>query len=143
MMDISLVPVGQIAAAVPAVLPFLQESAEWTRGRASADDILRLVMNGQMQLWVVHNDRTAMGHIVTEVKQYPQCKMFTVQYCAMVPGTMDAVEDKMQALAEGAARSAGCAGIEFVGRPGWRQTARTYGYEVQSVMYQKFFEVTK
>lgn len=143
MMDISLVPVGQIAAAVPAVLPFLQESAEWTRGRASADDILRLVMNGQMQLWVVHNDRTAMGHIVTEVKQYPQCKMFTVQYCAMVPGTMDAVEDKMQALAEEAARRAGCAGIEFVGRPGWRQTARTYGYEVQSVMYQKFFEVTK
>lgn len=143
MMDISLVPVGQIAAAVPAVLPFLQESAEWTRGRADADDILRFVMNGKMQLWVVHNDRTAMGHIVTEVKQYPQCKMFTIQYCAMVPGTMEAVEDKMQALAEEAARSAGCAGIEFVGRPGWRQTARTYGYEVQSVMYQKFFEVAK
>lgn len=142
-MDISLVPVGQIAAAVPAILPFLQESAEWTRGRAKEDDLLRLVLNGNMQLWVVHQDQTAMGHIITEVKQYPQCKMLTIQYCAMVPGTMEAVEDKMQELAEGVARSAGCAGIEFVGRPGWRQTARTYGYEVQSVMYQKFFEVAK
>lgn len=143
MMDISLVPVGQIAAAVVAVLPFLQESSRWSRGRATADDILRFALTGQMQLWVVRDGRTAMGHIVTEVKQYPQCKMFTIQYCAMVPGTMEAVEDKMQALAEEAARSAGCAGIEFVGRPGWRQTARTYGYAVQSVMYQKFFEVAK
>jgi len=143
MMDISLVPVGQIAAAVPAVLPYLQESAVWTRGRADTDDILRLVLNGQMQLWVVHDAGVAMGHVVTEVKQYPRCKMFTIQYCAMVPGTMSAVEEKMQKLAEDAARSAGCAGIEFVGRPGWRHTARKYGYEVQSVMYQKFFEVSK
>lgn len=143
MTDISLIPVGQIAAAVPAVLPYLQESAAWTRGRASADDILRFVLSGQMQLWVVHEANVAMGHIVTEVKQYPRCKMLAIQYCAMVPGTMEAVEDTMQTLAEDAARNAGCAGIEFVGRPGWRSTARAYGYEVQSVMYQKFFEVAK
>lgn len=142
-MDISLVPVGQIATTIPAVLAYLKESETWTRGRASVDDILRFVLNGQMQLWVVHDSGTAMGHIVTEVKQYPRCSMFTVQYCAMVPGTMEAVEDKMQELAEAAARAAGCAGVEFVGRPGWRQTARKYGYEVQSVMYQKFFEVKK
>jgi hypothetical protein len=141
MMDISLVPVGQVAAAIPAVLPFLSESAQWTRGRATEDDILNFILSGKMHLWVVHEDRTAMGHIITEVKQYPQCKMLTIQYCAMVPGTMEAVEDKMQELAEGAAKGAGCAGIEFVGRPGWRQTAQKYGYEVQSVMYQKFFEV--
>lgn len=143
MMNISLVPAGQIAAAVPAVLPYLQESADWTRGRSNADDILRFVIGGQMQLWVVHDSGVAMGHIITEVKQYPRCKMLTIQYCAMVPGTMEDVEENMQELAEGAALSAGCAGIEFVGRPGWRQTAQKYGYEVQSVMYQKFFEVAK
>lgn len=143
MMDISLVPVGQIAAAVPAVLPYLQESAEWTRGRASADDILRFVMNGQMQLWVVHEDKIAMGHVITEIKTYPSCKMLAIQYCAMLPKTLAMIEDKMHHVAALFASDAGCAGIEFVGRPGWRQTARTYGYEVQSVMYQKFFEVAK
>ena len=142
-MDISLVPVGQVAAAVAAVLPFLKESARWTRGRATEDDILSFVLSGKMLLWVVHDERTAMGHIITEVKQYPQCKMLTIQYCAMVPGTMESVEDQMQELAKSAAISAGCAGIEFVGRPGWRLTAQKYGYEVQSVMYQKFFEVSK
>jgi hypothetical protein len=38
------------------------------------------------------------------------------------------------------AKDAGCAGVEFVGRPGWRKQANKYGYSIQSVMYQKLFE---
>jgi hypothetical protein len=142
-MEISLVPVGQIAAAVPAVLPYLNESSTWTRGRSSTDDILRFVLNGQMQLWVVHENAVAMGHVITEIKAYPSCKMLVIQYCAMVPETLALIEEKMHHTAAQFARDAGCAGVEFVGRPGWRLTARTYGYDVQSVMYQKFFEVAK
>jgi hypothetical protein len=66
--------------------------------------------------------------------------MLTVQYCAMKPWTMDLISDQMHSIAEQFAKSAGCAGVEFVGRPGWRKTANEYGYAVQSVMYQKFFE---
>ena len=142
-MEISLVPPGQVALVVPALLPFLQQSQHWSRGRVTVDDILRFVLNGQMQLWVVHNDRTAMGHIVTEVKQYPQCKMLAVPYCAIEPGSLQEVDAVMHETAERFAKSAGCAGIEFVGRPGWRKTANKHGYAVQSVMYQKFFEVAK
>jgi hypothetical protein len=61
----------------------------------------------------------------------------------MTPGTMELVEDEMQDKAAQFAKDMGCTGIEFVGRPGWRKTANKYGYEVQSVMYQKFFEVSK
>ena len=50
-MKISLVPVGQISGVLPALLPYLAKSGEWTRGRAVVDDILRFVLNGQMQLW--------------------------------------------------------------------------------------------
>ena len=139
-MNISLVPVGQVAGAIPAILPFLQESVEWARGRVTADDLLRFIVNGTMQLWVVHKDATAYGHVITEIKQYPQCKMLTIQYCAMAPGMLEKVEEQMQDVAARFAKDAGCAGIEFVGRPGWKQTARKYGYNVQSVMYQKFFE---
>ncbi len=139
-MNISLVPTGQIAGVIPAVLPYLQESVLWARGRVSTDDLLRFVLNGQMQLWVAHESGTVHGHIMTEIKQYPQCKMLTIQYCAMVPGTLEAVEVEMQDVAQRFAKDAGCAGIEFVGRPGWRATAKTYGYDVQSVMYQKFFK---
>jgi hypothetical protein len=141
-MNVSLVPYGAVAGLVPALMPFLAESERWTRGRAKVDDLLRFVLNGQMQLWAVHDENHVHGHIITEIKQYPQCKMFSVQYCAMQPGLMEVVEEEMQTKAAQFAKDAGCAGIEFVGRPGWRKTANKYGYEVQSVMYQKFFEVS-
>lgn len=142
-MNISLVPYGGVSHVVPALLPFLAESQGWTRGRATVDDILRFVLSGQMQLWAVHDEQRIYGHVITEIKQYPQCKMLTIQYCAMQPGTMELVEDEMQDKAARFAKDVGCVGIEFVGRPGWRKTANKYGYEVQSVMYQKFFEVSK
>ena len=139
-MDISLVPPGSVAKFVPALLPYLHESEQWTRGRATMDDILRFVLNGQMHLWVVYEDEKIHGHVITEVKEYPRCRMLTIQYCAMETGTLDQINEKMQEIATRFAKDAGCAGIEFVGRPGWRKTASKYGYSVQSVMYQKFFE---
>jgi len=142
-MNISFVPVGGVAGVIPALLPYLNESARWTRGRATADDILQMILSGQMHLWAAHDEQTIFGHVITEIKMYPRCKMLTIQYCAMQPGKLEQVEDVMQDVAAKVAKDAGCAGIEFVGRPGWRDTAKKYGYEVQSVMYQKFFEVAK
>lgn len=139
-MDIALIPHGQVAGVIPALLPYLAESQAWTRGRATVDDILRFILNGQMHLWAVHEDGKIHGHVVTEIKEYPRCKMLVIQYCAMETGTLDQINDKMQTVAAEVAKSAGCAGIEFIGRPGWRKTASKYGYSVQSVMYQKFFE---
>jgi hypothetical protein len=46
----------------------------------------------------------------------------------------------MQSYAEDYAVRAGCKGIEFVGRPGWKKHAEKYGYTAQSVTYQRFFE---
>lgn len=139
-MDISFIPHGQVAGVIPALLPYLAESAQWSRGRVSADDILQFILNGQMHLWAVHENGKIQGHVVTEVKHYPRQRMLTIQYCAMEPGTLDSINDKMQEIAMQVAKDAGCAGIEFVGRPGWRKTASKYGYSVQSVMYQKFFD---
>ena len=79
-MRVSLIPPGTVAGVIPSLLPYLVKSQEWTRGRAKVDDILRFVLNGQMQLWVGHDDNDIYGHVITEVKTYPQCKMLTVQY---------------------------------------------------------------
>lgn len=138
-MDVAYIPVGQLAEFVPALLPHLKTSAKWSRGRSTPDDILRFLLTGQMQLWAVHEDGKVQGHIVTEIKTYPQLKMLVVQYCAMEPNSMASVEDRMQEVAEDVAKKSGCAGIEFIGRPGWRKTANKYGYDVQSVVYQRFF----
>lgn len=135
-----LVPPGMVSNVIPALLPYLEKSEEWTRGRAKTDDILRFVLNGQMQLWVVHENNTAYGYLVTEVKDYPQCKMLVVQYCAGEPHHMQYVDDEIFDLLDRFAKDAGCAGVEFVGRPGWRKQADKHGFEVRSVVYQKFFK---
>ena len=139
-MDVALIPPVQVPYVVGAVLPYLVKSEQWTRGRAKVDDILRFVLNGQMQLWVVYEDNTIYGHYITEVKKYPQCQMLVVQYCSGEPHHMETVEEKGFSMLESFAKDASCSGVEFVGRPGWRKAAEKYDYGVQSVMYQKFFE---
>jgi len=142
-MNISVVRVSQLLSVIPALMPYLAESAKWSRGRAIPEDIVRFLLNGQMLLLAVHDDDSVYGHVICEVKAYPQCKMLTVQYCAGEPHHMHFVEDDMYALLDNLATQAGAAGIEFVGRPGWKKSAQSHGYEVQSVTYQKFFEVDK
>ncbi len=139
-MKMTLVPNGQVAQLIPALWPYLATSEEWTHGREKVDDILRFILTGQMQLWVGHEDNEIYGHVITEVKAYPRCKMLVIQYCAGEANHMQYVEDQMYDLLDRFAKDAGCAGIEFVGRPGWRKSAGSHGYTVQSVTYQKFFK---
>jgi hypothetical protein len=139
-MKISVVPVSQLLSVIPALMPYLEESAKRSRGRVIPEDIVRFLINGQMLLLAVHDEGMMYGHVICEAKAYPQCKMLTVQYCAGEPQHMHFVEDEMYALLDDLARQAGAAGIEFVGRPGWKKSAESHGYEVQSVTYQKFFK---
>jgi hypothetical protein len=139
-MKASLVPLGMVSNVIPALLPYLKESEKWARGRATVDDILRFVFTGQMQLWIGHKENTIYGHVITEIKEYPQCKMLVVQYCAGEPNHMQYVDDEIFDLLDRFAKDTGCSGVEFVGRPGWRKQAEKYGFEVRSVMYQKFFK---
>lgn len=139
-MKISYVPIGQIAGLVPALLPYLGKSVKWSAGRVTADDLLRLMLTDMLQLWVVHEEQAVHGFFGLEVKGYPQCKMLTIQYCAMHTGTLELVEEEMMRIAEDIAKQSGCAGVEFVGRPGWKKIVDDHDYAIQSVMYQKFFK---
>lgn len=139
-MKASLVPPGMVSNVIPALLPYLKESEKWAKGRATVDDILRFVFTGQMQLWIGHEENTIYGHVITEIKEYPQCKMLVVQYCAGEPNHMQYVDDEIFDLLDRFAKDTGCSGVEFVGRPGWRKQAEKYEFEVRSVMYQKFFK---
>ena len=141
-LEISLVPPGNVYTTLPGLMPYLEESASRSQGRSTVDDILRFVLNGQMNLWVVFSpeDSKIYGHVITEVKQYPSKTLLVIQYCAGEPNHMQYCEDKMYDLLERFARDAKCAGIELIGRFGWTKHVKKYGYEPQSVMYQKFFK---
>jgi hypothetical protein len=145
-LDITLVPYGKISYVIPSLIRYLEESEDWTRGRASVDDIVKFIINGQMQLWAVFDpqDSTVYGYVVTEIKPYPRKTMLVVQYCAMQPNHMKYVEDKMHMTAEKFAVDMGCQGIEFFGRPGWEPHIKKHGYTKKTVVFEKHFsEVAK
>lgn len=143
MMDLSLIPYGQVTSAIPAVLSHLRVCESLSQGRSSTDDIVRFLLTGRMQLWLVHDTDRVYGVVITEVTQYPQCTLLTVQYCSMETGTLEIIDETLHSTMERFAQDNHCAGIEYIGRSGWRLNARKHGYTETIVMYQKFFEVPK
>ena len=141
-LDISLVPYGKISYVIASLIRYLNESEHWALGRASIDDIVRFALTGQMQLWAVYDQETneMHGFVMTEIKPYPQKKMFVIQYCAMTPNHMKHIEDKMHETADKFAQEMGCHGIEFFGRPGWEPHVKKRGYTVKTVVYEKHFD---
>jgi len=120
---------------------FLEVAAQRSRGRVAPDDILRMFFTGQYQLWVVLNERhIVMGFYASTINVHPQKKMLCFQHCVLAPHVMKVVEADMEIKGMQFAKDNGCAGIEFMGRLGWRRYANTHGYDKQSVLYQKFFE---
>jgi len=140
-LDVALVPHGQLTRVIPTITQHLVKSELWTGGRASIDDIVGFLYQGRMNLWLVYEPTSfeSYGYVITEVKDYPKSKMLVCQYTAGRTNHMRYVEDKIHAILESFARDAGCAGIEFYGRPGWQPHARKHGYQSKAIVYEKFF----
>lgn len=136
---ITLVPPGQMTYWIGLLWKYLKKSEEWTQGRANIDDIVRFVYTGAMNLWVFVDTDTqeAVGQMITEVKSYPRSKKLVMQYCAGQPHAMQFVEDRMHALLVSYAKDAGCDGIEFIGRPGWKKSALSHGYDLEACVYTR------
>ena len=140
-LEVSFVPEPMLSDVLTGLYEYFQKSEKWTRGRAEVSDIFSFLMSGRMQLWLVYDTDSLQGYgyTITEVKEYPQCKMLVVQYCAGEPNHMQHVEDRMHEVLEQFAKTADCAGIEFFGRPGWGAHVKKRGYTIQTVVYEKYF----
>lgn len=133
---------GKIYEVVPSIIGFLKKSEPWTKDRATVDDLLGFLFSGKMQLWVVYNpvDMEIHGYLITENKEYPRKKMLVIHYCAGNFGSLENSEQDVHEKIEQFAKYSGCSGIEFFGRPGWRNNAKKHGYSVQTVVYEKHFD---
>jgi hypothetical protein len=138
----TFIPYGRLSFVLPSLMGYLAKSEFWTRGRASVDDIIKFLFTGQMQLWAIFDEEThqTYGYIITEIKQYPQYKMFIWQYGAGEIGVLEATNGLVFETLEKAAKDSGCDGIEIMGRPGWKREAKRFGCTSETVMYEKFFK---
>jgi len=132
---------GEVMKYVPALMPWLEKMALWTRGRRTTDDILYRVLHGECNLWVtLAQDGHFNGALVTKVERYPRMQMLHVLHCAGEKGHMEEIADAVYDALDKFAVFNHCSGIEFIGRPGWEKHVKDRGYEVRSVTFQKFFE---
>jgi hypothetical protein len=140
--NITYIPYGRLSATLPTLMQYLYKSEPWTGGRASVDDIVRYLYIGQMQLWAIFDQETlhTHGYVITEIKQYPQYKMFVWQYGAGEPGLIENTRDLVVGTLEQAAKDSKCDGMEIMGRPGWKRAVREAGFVSEHVLYEKFFE---
>ena len=135
------VPYGKLSGLMPDLLPYLEKVEPWTKNRASVDDIVKFLYTQQYQLWVGYDKNTyqIQGFILTEIKQYASKRVLVLQFCSADVGSLDLFGDKVFTTLERFAKDQWCMGLEFYGRPGWRNHARKHGCKSETVMYEKFF----
>lgn len=141
-LEVTMIPFGAINSMLPAIAGHIQTAADLTAGRCSADDILRFLVNGRYVLWVVYDTgkHTIHGFFATEMVQYPQIRMLSVQHCVVEPHLLEKIEARIEELSARYAKENQCAGIEFTGRPGWKPYAKRKRFHSHNVVYQHFFD---
>jgi hypothetical protein len=144
-LEMSLVLVEHVHKVVGGLAGYFDTAAEHSAGRMNASDILRLVMTGQFQLWVVFDKDTARMHgfFATEIRDYPQVKMLVLQHVVLDEHLFSQIAARMVEMFIAYAKDVGCAGVEFTGRPGWKRIAEALGLKTRAVVYERMItEVT-
>jgi len=147
-LEISIVPYGLLTQTVGSLMKYFTIAQNLTNGRSLTDDLVKLFYMGHYSLWVFYDVDTSslVGFFAVEIKQYPQKRMLCVQHCTTEPGCLeDGYSKKLDDVLKQYAKANACAGVEFVGRLGWKKRwTKECGYTADALVFQTFFnEVAK
>ena len=109
---------------------WIADALEYADGLYTPDDVWQEIHEGAAQL--LYCDE---GMVVTQIRQTPQKRYLLVWLAA---GTMQGMR-YLAPLVEQFAQSAGCALMQFHGRPGWERTflTRDDGWQPRLVTFTK------
>ena len=132
-------------------------TCERSSGKYQPADILKQLVDGQMQLWAVLDEEPEASEdetkrlqgsrarqategpqikaiAITEISQFPRARVCWVLAC-----TGDVVDDWLDHLSEieSWAHARGCTAIEPVARPGWERRLNSRGYRKTHVVLEK------
>ena len=126
--QVSLVPPQMVEQVWPSVERYLADSAEYTYGRYTVDDIKDTITDYDHHLWIAFNDSVVKGAVVTNIITYPRKKCLSMVFC----GGIDVREwrDQMISMLQAWAFDNNCDSIECTGRPGWAKILANNGHKV-------------
>jgi hypothetical protein len=98
------------------------------RGRLDLDDMIEKARRGEVQ---IHDTPDACGITALQVSAGVK-----ICYIMAVGGSLSGLSD-LDALIEKFAREHGCQIIQTIGRRGWGQVNKQYGFKPVAIMYEK------
>lgn len=134
MIQVSFVPAEHAQGLWPQLQPYMEQAAEYTYGRYTADDILDSVIQYDHHLWIAFVGAEIKGFTVTRIAQYPRIKCLDMVFCAGDDG-MDWKQPMLKMLQHWG-HDSGCDRIECSGRVGWAKIFKDDGYKALWQVYE-------
>jgi len=100
------------------VAPLLAKVAPHTEGELHPDDYMEPLTHGDMQLWVVVEDKRVIAALVTQIIPYPQKKI--LRLISLAGEEFNKIKNFLE-MVESFAVKCECSGLEMWGRKGWKK----------------------
>ena len=139
MFETHVVPFGILTEVIPHCVKHLQKPVELVKERAGMDDLVRDIYNGQLHLVCVVEGGEVTGALTFMEQTYSKSKYLCVTMFGGDYGVLEKAGEALMFLLEREAKARGCQGMEWVGRKGWRNHAREFGYEEYQTIYKRTF----
>jgi hypothetical protein len=100
---ISTPPLDELARCWPILEPMLKRATDRVRGYEPID-LLQLAMIGRVTIFVVRDRGAIVAATVTEVRQFPRCRVLEILFCAgtglrrWIHPLLDALDAQAEAL---------------------------------------------
>lgn len=135
-MRICYVQGSRVAEVWHLVEPILKRATDASGGRYTVADLAKKIDTGEIQLWIVIDERNQIiAANTTTFTQYPQLRATTGLYIA--GDRLPDWKDDMVNVVEKVARNTESRIIEFVGRPGWGPVLKPNGFKLSFCTYEK------
>ena len=100
------------------VVPLLARVAPHTEGEMEPDDYIEPLTHGDMQLWVVVENKRINAALVTQIIPYPQKRI--LRLISLAGDNFQDIKDFLE-MVEVFALKNGCTALEMWGRKGWKK----------------------
>ena len=100
------------------VVPLLARVAPHTEGEMEPDDYIEPLTHGDMQLWVVVENKRVNAALVTQIIPYPQKRI--LRLISLAGDNFQEIKDFLE-MVEAFALKNGCTALEMWGRKGWKK----------------------
>lgn len=132
---LAVVPALHIDDVWVQALPYFLDGAKYWKPFYSLDQILKNLIAGRQQLWIVVEGNQILGVVLTQLDEFPETKVFRILYLGgkgLYPGMMQFLIQM-----ETWAKDKGAQYVDILGRDEWYRLIERFGYSSPGRVYRK------